>query len=108
MLFKKSKLGWRLLSQARKIFKDEKKLWLLPLIGRGFFFLILLAISLLVWEIRSGGWYPKLTLKDFLLIYLIVLIALWIGNIVSAYFNAALVFCLKDYQQQQPISLKSA
>ncbi len=108
MLFKKSKLGLRLLRQSGRVFREEKKLWLLPLIGRGFFFLILVTISFLVWKIRSGDLYSKLTLGDFLIIYLIVILALWIGNIISTYFNAALISGLKQYEQHQLVSLKIA
>lgn len=108
MLFKKSKLGLRLLKQALKTFREEKKLWFLPLIGRGFFFLILISISLMVWKIRSLATFPKLKVHDFLLIYLIVILALWLGNIVSAYFNTALMYGVTQYQQNQRVSLKTA
>jgi Family of unknown function (DUF6159) len=106
MLFKKSKHGWRLLRQSLAVFRKYKKLLLFPLIGRGFFFLIIVAITGMVWAIRSGLIdYNRLSTADIGWMYLIVILALWFGNLVSAYCNAALTVCLIQCDQNQPISL---
>lgn len=106
MLFKKSQLGWRLMRQSLAILFRHKKLLIFPLIGRGFFFTIIVIMSALVWIIRSGKIdYNSLTTKQVLWGYFFLILALWIGNIVSAYFNAALSFCLFQYEKNQKISL---
>ncbi len=107
MLFKKSQLGWHLLCQSLAVLQEWKKLWVFSLIGRGFFFLILTSITVLAWTLRMGKIdYQSLSTKQIAWGYVIVLLALWIGNIVSAYFNAALTACLIQVENHQKISLR--
>jgi len=108
MVFKKSQLGWRLLRSSITVFWKHKKLLIFPLIGRGIFFMILLAITTLVWMVNTGIInYNRLSTREIVWIYVIVLAVLWIGNIVSAFFNAALTACLRQEQQGQEIRLSA-
>lgn len=113
MLFKKSQLGWRLLKESLKYFLQHPKLLVFPLLSRGFFLILVSIISFYLWEIRSGIInYNRLTSTDIIWIYLAITLALWIGNWVGFYFNAALVAGLKQIEQQQNVyimeSLKQA
>lgn len=106
MLFKKSQHGWRLLKQGTALLAEQKKIWILPLIGRGFFFLLLVALSLVTWSIRSGMVdYRSLSGKEIFWGYVIILLILWMGNLVSAYYNAAFTACLLQLERGEKMSL---
>lgn len=104
MLFKKSQLGWRLLMESFTFCCRRPKLLIFPGLGRGFFLIIVGIISYFLWEIRSGMInYYRLTTADIIWIYLAIILALWFGNFVGFYFNAALTAGFKQVEQQQKI-----
>lgn len=107
MLFKKSQLGWRLLVSSLKVVRQHKKWLILPLVGSGFFFSIILAIAGLAWALRTGMVdYHRFSASQLAWGYLVLLLLLWFGNIVSAYFNAAAMVCLCAYDHGLEISLR--
>jgi hypothetical protein len=108
MLFKKSQIGWRLLRQSIAFLDDMKNLWILPLMGRGFFFLIVTAITVFVWLVRYKEIPASFVPVHIVAIYVISLLLLGIGNMVSTYFSVALTFCLIEKQNGLPVSIKSA
>ena len=109
MLFKKSQLGLRLMQQSLKVFQEQKKLLILPLIGRSFFFLVLCATSFLVWTIRIGKIdYQQLSTREILIGYAILLLAFFLANILSTYFNTVLVFSLNQYDRGEKPQFKFA
>lgn len=108
-MFKKSQHGWRLLKQSSTIFKKYPKLIVLPTIGRGFFLLLVIGISILGWAIKKGhiDW-QKVTTGQAILIYAALLFILFWGNVITAFFDAVLMICLKDYQQNRELSLTAS
>lgn len=102
MLFSKTQHGWRLMRQSLKAFKSQKKLLILPLMGRSFIFLTILACLLLIWSIRTGMLdYNKFSVEEILWGYVIIFSAFFLANVLSFYFNTALTFCLIQYEQNQ-------
>lgn len=109
MLFKKSQRGWRLMRQGLAILQENKSLIILSLIGRGFFFLMITAMMVMAWLIRSGKIdYNSLTSSEVWAGYGVLVLALWIGNIMTGYFNAALTACLLQYVNGQSVNLKQS
>lgn len=109
MLFKKSQHGWRLLRQSMALLAEQKKIWILSLIGRGFFLLLITALSVLVAFIRSGVIdYRTLSEREILWGYVVMLAVLWLGNIAISYFNAALTATLVKIENSEPVSLSAA
>lgn len=107
MRFPKTQLGWRLMRQSLSVFHKQKKLLILPCIGRGAFFLMAYLIILFAWLIRIGYiHYAALSGVQIFWIYIAVLGILFAGNIISAYFRAALMACLLQYESESPIQLK--
>lgn len=101
MLFKKSQHGWRLIRQSLAVLAERKKLLIWPLIGRGFFLLIVFAIMTMVWVIRSGKIsYTQLTSTEVCWGYIVVIAALWIGNGASAFCSAAFLAGLLQPKKQ--------
>ncbi len=100
MLFKKSQLAFRLMRSGWKYFQQRKKLLVLPVVGRGIFFLIISGLGLLVWAIRTGKVnYNHWPTGKIIAVYAGMFVALWLANIVSMYWNAALTACLRAEEE---------
>lgn len=100
MLFKKSQHGWRLMRSGWNYFQQRKKLLVLPAVGRGIFFLIVSALGLLVWAMRTGKIdYNHWPTGKLISVYVVMFVALWLANIVSMYWNAALTASLRTEEQ---------
>ncbi len=109
VLFKKSQLGLRLMRQSLKVFQEQKKLLILPLIGRSLLFLVLCGTSFLAWSIRMGKIdYQQLSTMEILIGYAILLLAFFLANILSTYFNTVLVFSLNQYDWGEKPQFKFA
>lgn len=107
MLFKKSQHGWRLMGQSLKVMQAQKKLWIFPLIGRGFFFAIIVATTLMVWALRAGKIdYQALSSAQVLWGYIVLLLLLWFANGFSAFFNAAFIACLIQKENGATVSVR--
>ena len=101
MLFKKSQHGWRLIRSGWKYFQQRKKLLVLPAVGRGIFFLIISALGLLVWAMRTGKIdYNHWSTGKIIAVYVGMFVALWLANIVSLYWSAALTACLRTEEEK--------
>jgi hypothetical protein len=92
MVFKKTQHGWRLLRSSAAVLRERGQLLILAFLARIFFFSVILLIAVTVWLVRTGKIdYQQITSAQIWMGYGIIIILLWIGNIISAYFNAALL-----------------
>lgn len=109
MLFKKSQRGNRLLRQSFSVLWEHKKMLIFSLAGKGFFYLILISITTFVWMVQTNKIdYNQFSSTQIWIGYGLLLLILGLGNLIVAYFNAALTHCLLQYEQGQEISLRQA
>ncbi len=109
MMFKKSQLGWRLTKQSLAILYQLKNIWLLIFFGRGIYFLIALVFTLVLWDLKMKGIaLNTIPTKILLFSYLLMLLCLLIGNILSTYFNSAVMDALLQYDAEMKVSARSA
>ena len=109
MLFKKSQHGWRLLRQSLAYFQRHKKLLILPLIGRGFFFMVFGGMGLVFWAMRSKKIdYYHWSGKEILLFYAAILLAALLANMVSSYFSGTLIVCMRQNENGAKTDLSAS
>ncbi len=98
MMFKKSQLGWRLAKQSLSILYKLKNAWFLIFFARGIYFLIAMGITLTLWKLKAEGMnFSEISTKILIISYLVILGALFIGNLISSYFDSALMDALLQY-----------